>query len=361
MSASISAPAEYGTMTGLIADNAAVKQKLDRLTAQVGSGLVSETYGGLGAGAAVALNLQPQITALQTWQGNINAAGGRMQVTQTAMTQIQQIAANFVAQTNNLEGVNGSEVDSVAAAARQALQQVAGLLDTQNGNAYVFAGEDSGNPPVPTPDAIMSSGFYTQIAAQVALLGSQGAAATTANTLAIAGSNAAGTSPFSAYLSQPAGAIAAPTIAVGHGQTAAVGLLASANVAVASTGGSTTQSYMRDLMRALATMGSLSSAQTTASGFQALVQDTNASLTGAVSAMAGDVGVLGNTQTNLTASQTTMADTVTALKTQVANVQDVDMAAAMSSLTLVQTQLQASYQVIAAVSGLSLAKYLPVG
>jgi len=71
--------------------------------------------------------------------------------------------------------------------------------------------------------------------------------------------------------------------------------------------------------------------------------------------------VLGNTQTSLTTSQTTMSDTATALTTQLGNVQDVDVAAAMSSLSLVQTQLQGSYQVIAAMSGLSLAKYLPVG
>ena len=41
--------------------------------------------------------------------------------------------------------------------------------------------------------------------------------------------------------------------------------------------------------------------------------------------------------------------------------QDVDVAQAMSNLQLVETQLQGSYQVIATLSGLSLAKYLPMG
>ena len=44
-----------------------------------------------------------------------------MQVTQTAMTQIQHIAATFVADIPNLNGLNPSEVDSVAANARSAL------------------------------------------------------------------------------------------------------------------------------------------------------------------------------------------------------------------------------------------------
>jgi flagellar hook-associated protein 3 FlgL len=362
MSIAAAGPADYGSMASLISDSASIKQNLDNLTTQISTGLVSNTYAGLGSSAAVSLNLNPQIATLQTWQANINQASSSMQVTQTAMTQIQQIASNFLAETGNLEGADSSEVDSVAAAAQQALVQVAGLLDTQDGNTYVFAGQDTTNPPVPDPDSILSSQFYTQIAAQVAQLGTQGAATTTANTLAIAGSNAPGLSPFSAYLSQPAGVAQAPAIQIGQGQAASVGLLASANSAVTSTGvpATSTGSYMRDLMMSLATIGSLSSSQTGDSGYTTLVQSTNTTLTGAISAMAEDVGVLGNTQTNLTTDQSTMSDTATALTTQVGDVQDIDVAQAMSNLSLVQTQLQGSYQVIATMSGLSLAKYLPV-
>jgi flagellar hook-associated protein 3 FlgL len=362
MSIGSAAPADYGMMTSLIADNATIKTRLDQLTTQISSGLVGNTYAALGANAGVSLDLNPQIATLQTWQNNINAAAGTMQVSQTALTQLQQIASNFLAQTSNLEGADSSEVNSIAANAQQALVQVADLLDTQDGNTYVFAGIDSANPPVPDPSNILSSGFFTQINAQVSQLGTQGAANTVANTLAIASSNAAGTSPFSTYLSQPTSSLQAPTIQIGQGQTPTVGLLASANLAASSTPTATsTGSYMRDLMMALATMGSMSSSQTTDTDFTTLVQDTNATLTGAVDAMAEDAGVLGNTQSNLTANQTTMADSATALTTQVSNVQDVDVAQAMTSLTLVQTQLQASYQVIAGMSGLSLAKFLPVG
>ena len=259
-------------MTSLISDTDSIKTKLDQLTTQISTGLVSNTYAGLGAGAAVSLDLNPQIATLQTWQNNINAATGTMGVSQTAMTQIQQIASDFLAQTSNLEGADSSEVDTIAASAQQALVQVAELLDTQDGNTYVFAGQDTTNPPVPDPDSILSSGFYTQIAAQVDALGTQGAAATIANTLSIAGSDTTGTSPFSAYLSQTdasdPNAPQAPTIQVGQGQTATVGLLASANSFVTSQGSSTTGSYMRDLMRALATMGSMSSTQVSDSGYR---------------------------------------------------------------------------------------------
>ena len=100
----------------------------------------------------MSLDLRPQIANLQTWQNNVDAATGRMSVAQSALTQIQSIAANFYAQLNNVQGVNASAMDTIAASARDALRQVAGLLDTQDGGVYVFAGQDTANPPVPDPD-----------------------------------------------------------------------------------------------------------------------------------------------------------------------------------------------------------------
>ncbi len=355
--------AGYGAMTSLIANAQTVRQKLDQLTTQASSGLIAQTYAGLGSGAPISLDLHPQLAAMQTWQANINAATGTMGVTQTAMTQLQSIASNFYAQMDTLNGVNPSNIDVVAASARQALVQVAGLLDTTDGNTYVFGGADSTNPPVPNPDGILSSGFYTQINTAVGGLAGAGAAATAASTLAIASSNAAGTSPFSAYMSQPAATLQAqiPQVQTGAGQTQSIGLLASANTYVASTGSSTTGSYARDLMRALATVGSLSSSQVSAAGFQGLVSDTYTSLGGVVTAMAQDAGVLGNQQTALTGIGTQLADQTTALTAQVSPAENVDMAQTLSNLSLVQTQLQSSYQLISGQSALSLVKFLPIG
>lgn len=353
--------ADYGVLGSLITNANSVKQNLDTLTEQSSSGLISDTYAGLGSGATVSLNLRPELGNLKTWQSNIDAATGQMGVTQTAMTQVQSIASTYLADLNNLNSVNPSEVDSIAASARDALSEVAGLLDTTDGGVYLFGGQDTTNPPVPNPDNITTSGFYTQINAAVGNLAVAGSAATAAATLATASSNAAGTSPFSAYLSQPAAVLQAqiPVVQVGQNQSQQIGLLASANATVISSGASTTGSYMRDLLRALATIGSLSSTQVNVAGFQDLVQDTRISLTGAVSSMANDVGVLGNAQTSLTATQTQLANTATALTSQVSTSEDVDMTATLSQLSLVQTQLQGSYQLIAGMSGLSLVKFLP--
>jgi flagellar hook-associated protein 3 FlgL len=54
-------------------------------------------------------------------------------------------------------------------------------------------------------------------------------------------------------------------------------------------------------------------------------------------------------------------DVTTALKGQVSDAQDVDMAETLSRLSQTQTQLQASYQLIAMLRGLSLANVLGGG
>jgi flagellar hook-associated protein 3 FlgL len=343
-----------------ISSSEIIRTQLNTLTEQASSGMVADTYAGLGSGASTSLSLNAALGQNQALQNGINAVSGPMQVQQTALSEIGSIASDFYSQTNDLNGLDPSTVDSVAASAQAALQQVAGLLDSQDGDVYVFAGQDSGNPPVPDPDQINSSGFATQIAAAVSTLATNGATTTASMTLAVAESNAPGTTPFSPALSQPASALQAlrPSVSVGDQQSVPTGILASANGDVTSLGSSTTGSYMRDIMRALATLGSLSSTQVTQPGFADLVADTRTSLGNAITAISQDAGIMGNRQTALTQTTTDLTQTAAALQGQVSNVQDVDMASTLTQLTRTQTQMESSYQIIAGLESLSLTKYL---
>ena len=349
-----------GLLGQLVTESGVTRARLDELTAQSSSGARSDTFSGLGDGARVSLDLRPGMAALSTWQANIAAAGAQTDLTLNAMDRITAIASDFYARVNTLNGLSASDVDTTAAAARDALRELSGLLDTKNGDTYIFAGQDSANPPIPQPDNILTSGFFTQISASVATLGGAGAAAVSAATLAIAGSNTAGTSPFSSFLSQPAAALQTQrgTVQVGEARYDSVGILASANATAVSAGASTTGSYMRDLMRGLATLGALSSSQITAPGFAALVDDTRTSLRDAISAMTTDVGTLGDQQKRLAAVKDQSAQTLVSLTAQVSTVEDVDMTATLSNLTQVQTQLQASYHMIASFSQFTLTRYL---
>lgn len=343
---------DYGPLGNAIQGSAQVRTQLERLTAQAASGHVADSYAGLGSTARTALDLQPQLAQLRTQQAAVDAVTGRLNVTQTALTRINAVASNLNAQIASLNNVTPSQIDSVALSARSALQQVASLLNSTDGATYVFAGSDSGNPPVPDAAHVLTSPFVTQIAAAVAGLGPNGAAATVATTLAVAQSDAPGTTLFAG----PPGT--APTLTLGEGAPTQVGVLANANTLVVSGGSSTTGSYIRDILRSLATLASVSSGQANLAGFVTLAQDTRTSLSGAIGALGTEAGALGDRQSALKAVQTEAADTSTALAAQLSSVTDVDMARTLSELSQTQTQLNASYKLISEVSQLSLVRFL---
>lgn len=314
---------DAGLLARLSDNSATVRAQLDVALEQQSTGKISGAYSGLASGGVrTSLDLRPAMQHTQVWQDNIDQASSRMDVTQSALSQISGIAATFYADTANINTIGTSEVAGIAASAKLALQQVAQLLNTKSGDIYVFGGQDTGNPPVPNTDP--------------AVVGADLLASDTA------------TPPFSATIGT-----AVPTVEVGEGQTVQVGLLANANT-LATSGGLTTGSYMRDVMRGLATLANLTDGPTA----QAVAADTRVRLNSAIGAMADETGALGDIQATLATRKTTLAATHTALAKQVSNVEDVDMAATLTRVSALQTQLQASYQVIAGVKSLSLASYL---
>jgi flagellar hook-associated protein 3 FlgL len=360
-SAGATTAGEYGTYGLLVAQSNEVRAQLDTLTEQASTGLVSTVFSGLRGAASTAIDLSGEVTQQQALIGGISSADEKMTLTQSVLGQIGSIASEFYDQVGTLTNADPASVDVVAGAARSALQQLASLLDTQNGANFLFAGTDSGAAPVPDPGDILSSGFYTNINASVTALGANGATATIVATLATAGSNAPGVSPFSAALSQPASALRPllPTVAIGNQQSVTIGVVASANTAAISQGGSTTGSYIRDLMRSLATMGSLSSSQVDDGGFGALVSDTRASLSSVVGGVADEQGILGEMQNRIDASSALLTNANAALTGQISNIQDVDLASVSTQLSLTQAQLEASYKMIAGIGTDSLLQYLP--
>ncbi len=345
----IGALGDAGLLSRLIQENAVTRRQTETLAQQASTERVSETYGGLGAAAHISLSLHPQVAASERWQANIDAVQGRIGATQSALQSVSAIAADFYARTSSLGGLDAATtVEYVASSARDALKQVAGLLNTQVGDVHVFAGQDTANPPVPDPNGILTSGFFANTQTAVAGLAANGAAATAAATLSIAG----GTSPFSATLG------GVPPIAVGEGERVGVGLLADRNTLATSAGASTTGSYMRDVMRALATLGSLSSGQVSAPGFAGLVADTRNGLRGAISAMSSEAGSLGDVERSLATRRTGLGDQALALRGQLSSIENVDLAKTLTQLTQRRTQLEASYQIIAGLKDLSLTNYL---
>jgi flagellar hook-associated protein 3 FlgL len=239
------------------------------------------------------------------------------------------------------------EIDPLASQASAALSQIRGLMNTKLGDTYLFAGQDSANEPLPTTNF---DAFVQSIKTAAGGLAATGGTATAAATLAAA----TATSPFSTSLGT-----SRQVVSVGFGVSASVGVVAGQDTFVSQTGANTTGSYVRDLIRSLATIASLNSGQVSlGASFAALVDDTRTSLGQQIAVINNENAGLGATKQVLAMNQTALTDTQQALTSQISNVEDVDVAATAAALTQAQTQLEISYKLISSMQHLSLVQFL---
>lgn len=346
------------TMTLLTRAVDQLSSQTTALQSQVSSGVVSDSYAGLGDGRYQALDLQPQITQITGWQTSISSAQTTLDVTQTAMSRIATIATNLQTSLTSLQGdTSATSVSNAALQARQSLTELASLLNTKNGSSYVFGGNASGTPPITDPSSITEGSFFQSIGSSVAALGGESAEDVEGATVKTVSDNSLATSPFSAALSVTAQQATALTrsVTVGDGDHVAIGFVATSG---GTSSGVSTGSSIRDLMRALAVVGNLDQTSASSAGFATLVKDTGAQMSTVSDSLNLSIASLGQTQATMTGRSSFLGQVGDALTTQLSAIKDSDPAAVSAQLTATQNQLQASYSLIADMKNMSLASYI---
>ena len=343
-------------------DAAVLRTRLTALTQQTATGLKTRELGDLGTELPRAMDLKATIQRQHSYTAALSAAASRATATQGVLGQLQGIALQFADTVAiKLDPTDKQGIIRAAGMAKDALVQVASLLNSQQGGQYLFGGTDIANPPIPDPSGIASAGFATQIATALGTLGGGNAATVLASATTAAASNVAGVTPFSAFLSDPATGLNEPRRAVpsADAQTLAYGISANRNAAAISTGATTTGSWARDLLGGLALLANLTPASAASpADFRQLASGLTSWLKGAENTMAEEAGALGQAQAQITSLQAVQASTVTALTTQLAEAQEVDMAATLTRLQATQTTLQASYTAIGQLGSLTLVQFL---
>ncbi len=332
--------------------------RYDALDAQSASGLVAPDVADLGASTGTVLDLQPQLAAYNAWSGNLTTAGNQLAVAQTALASIGSIASSLYTTLTGLSGDQGTDVTTaIATAATEAsssLGELGTLLDTQSADAYVFGGADATIPPVTNPATLGSGSLASAIGSAVAGLADNGAAGTMASILSLATTTGAD-QPFSASIggANPVG----QTMVIGNEESVAVGVAATSGT-LASPTASSTGSPIRDLVAVLSAVASMGSSDASVSGFSDFVSALRTTTAGAVSGLSDLQGTLGATQDFVASTSTSYGALSGALTTQIGSLTSVDLASVSTQLTGTETALQASYQLIADLKGLSLASYL---
>jgi flagellin-like hook-associated protein FlgL len=349
-----------GALSRLVGQSSLLKAQLDTLSAQSVDGRRGTYYGEIAGDARRAISLRAEIARRDTHAATIDRALGRTGAAQEALDRLSSIADQFLTEAGKITRADSTRISALAASAGQAIQEVAALLNEKHAGEYIFGGADSANPPIPDPAGIMGTSMATGIASAIGSLAPGSSATVLSATLVAAQSTAAGTTPFSDYAVDPARGLAEPrgTTMTGDGEVVQTGLFASRNAA-AGTDGSEAGGWSRDLLRSLMSLASLTADKTAAGAdFDAVMTSVKAGLKSAMTGLGEEAGALGQSEARLEAARTRHAELKVTLGGQLADVEEVDLATTLAAMKDTETRLQASWQALSMLSGLSLTQFL---
>jgi flagellin-like hook-associated protein FlgL len=133
-----------------------MRAQLDDLSRQLSTGQKSTTYAGLGTGSGLSVSLNAQLSALSSFDNNIDMVSTRINVMTTALDSMSDITntmkSTIAAATS---AANSTGPGSVGDTAQASLAQLVDLLNSQAGNRYLFSGTATDQPAVASMNTIL--------------------------------------------------------------------------------------------------------------------------------------------------------------------------------------------------------------
>jgi flagellar hook-associated protein 3 FlgL len=134
-----------------------MSNQLDDLRRQLGTGQLSTNYAGLGLGRGLSVSLRSQLTAISAYDQSITTTQTRLSIAQTALSSLDD--ANHTVKSAALASAyvinqQGRTTDQFTA--RNELDQMLALLNTQVGDQYIFSGKAADKSSVASLDDIMN-------------------------------------------------------------------------------------------------------------------------------------------------------------------------------------------------------------
>jgi flagellar hook-associated protein 3 FlgL len=272
---------------------------------QEASGLISSDFGGLGSSAQQVLNLQVSVTRAQSYIDAATQTNSKILVMYSAVNSVSDLVTQFRTLLTSASSASSTDAASVTESAKNMLEQMASLLNTQYNGGYLFGGSATKTAPVD-----ISSATY-----------------------------AAASSPSTADTSYYQGDSQLRAVRVSDNQTVSYGVTAD-------------NTAFEQILRAMNLVASNSPLST----------DT---LNEALDLAVGSIDKLGVVQTRISNASASI-ERASAYQTEYqsyaqtlgSDLTSVDVAAVTAKLSTYQAQLTASYAAIAKVQSLNLASYL---
>jgi flagellin-like hook-associated protein FlgL len=147
---SLNVPRQVSMLTSL-------RSQMEDLQRQLGTGLRSETYGGLGSSRVLDLSLKQQLSAVGVYKQTIQIAGLRLDTIDKTSERLEAIRIESKAATdqNNFELFSNGRTSSQTSA-EISLREFMSHLNTDVGGRYIFSGKTADKLPVQSLDYILA-------------------------------------------------------------------------------------------------------------------------------------------------------------------------------------------------------------
>src|SRR5262245_8358054 len=139
-----------------------MRNQLVDLQRQLGTGKRADNYAALGLERGLTIGLRAHLSAMNGYQQTITDVGIRLDLAETALSQLDTVrreAKSAVMQSPFVLGSGTQTVDQKAALIQ--FDQLLSILNTSTGGRFLFAGRGVDRPAVETADHIMN-GFGTR-------------------------------------------------------------------------------------------------------------------------------------------------------------------------------------------------------
>jgi flagellin-like hook-associated protein FlgL len=147
-----------GTGTSLTLQSALdMRDKLNDLQRQLGTGKLSTSYAGLGLDRGLTIGLRSQLNSISGYQETITQVGVRLELMQTALSQVSSIAQQVKGLVLGSEfKLNGDTQTLGQKTSAGMLELLVASLDTNADGRYLFSGRTVDQVPVETTDHILN-------------------------------------------------------------------------------------------------------------------------------------------------------------------------------------------------------------
>ena len=132
-----------------------MRSQFTDLQRQLSTGQKSDTYAGLGLDRGLAVSLNAQQSANDSFGTTIDNVMTRVNVAQNALTSVSSIAGSLSTALSQAAD-NASNGNTTQVSAQSWLQQLVSLLNTQVGDRYVFSGSATDQPSTASYDQIVN-------------------------------------------------------------------------------------------------------------------------------------------------------------------------------------------------------------